>query len=492
MMEAKPSPDGSEEASFDPTNWEKFRALAHQMVDDMIDYTQGIPNRPVWLPMPQAVRETFSDGIPFEPLGEEEAYAQFLQNVMPYTNGNVHPRFLGWVQGTGTPLGAMADMLAAMINPHMAGFNQAPALAEHQVLRWFAELMEWPIDASGLLVSGGSVANLIGMTVARNSKARGIREEGLQSERPRLICYCSSETHSWINRTVEVLGLGQQSLHKIPVDENYRMVLPDLSQAIEDDKAQGRRPFCVVASAGTVNTGATDDLENIAEICRANDLWFHVDGAFGALAKLAPSYRHLVIGIEQADSLAFDLHKWGYLPYEIGCILIRDGKLHEDALQLGGKYLKPADRGVMAGGIPFAQRGLELTRGFKALKAWMSLKAYGVEKLSLLIEQNIRQAQGLAKLIEANEDLQLLAPVPLNVLCFRFARSKKDLNALNRELLFRMQEAGAFVVSSTELHGDFALRAAIVNHRTTSSNLEDLLHETIRIGREIDEDPAFG
>ncbi|HYS04194.1 MAG TPA: pyridoxal-dependent decarboxylase [Candidatus Dormibacteraeota bacterium] len=476
------------ERTLDPDDWDEFRDLAHRMVDDTLAHLATLRERPAWRPMPDAVRASFGGPVPLEGEGAGAAYREFVERVLPYPSGNLHPRFWGWVQGTGTPLAALAEMLAAALNPHLAGFNQAPALVEHQVLGWLAELMGMP-GASGVLVGGGSMANLLGLAVGRHARAGfDVREEGLQGGRPRLMLYGSVETHGWAKKAAEVLGLGNKSFRRIPVDADYRIDTAALRTAVKDDRNAGRRPFCVIGTAGTVNTGAIDDLSSLASFCRSEDLWFHVDGAFGALARLPESLRPLVSGLEQADSLAFDLHKWMYLPFEAACVLVRDKAAHRDAFSVSASYLAETTRGVVAGGLPFAERGIDLTRSFRALKVWMSLKAHGVNAFARLIEQNVEQARHLAALVETHPDLELLAPVPLNVVCFRYAPSglpEQRRNAVNEEILLRIQEEGVAVPSGTVLAGRYAIRVANVNHRSRREDFDLLVSAVARIGAEV-------
>lgn len=480
-------PAGTEE-TLDPADWGAFATLAGRMVADTLEHLATLREQPAWRQMPDEVRAAFGAPVPWEGVGEENAYAEFVRCVRPYTNGNLHPRFFGWVQGNGTPLAMMADMLASAINAHLAGFDQAPAEVEHEVLRWLAELMGMP-GASGLLVNGGTMANTLGLAVARHARAGfDVREEGLQGGHPRMTFYGSGETHGWAKKAGEFLGLGNRSFRRIPVGADYRIDLAVLREAVRSDRGQGNNPFCVVATAGTVNTGAIDPLEALADFCGEEGLWFHVDGAFGAMAYLSERLRSQLAGMERADSIGFDLHKWGYLPFECACVLIRDPELHRAAFSVSGAYLARTARGVIAGGLPFAERGLELTRGFKALKVWMSLRAHGVSKLARLIEQNVDQSAYLADLVQAHPELELLAPVPLNVVCYRFTAAgaaEADLNAINAEILLRLQEAGIAVPSSTMLAGRFAIRAANVNHRTRRADLALLVSETVRIGREV-------
>jgi aromatic-L-amino-acid decarboxylase len=478
--------------TLDPADWPAFRRLAHRMVDDMLTHLASLHEQPAWREMPSEVRDSFHAPVPRLGAGDEAAYAAFVERVMPYTVGNHHPRFWGWVQGQGTPLGMMADMLAAGINPHMAGFNQAPALVEHEVIRWMAELLGMPAGTSGLLVSGGTMASTLGLAVARHAGAQragfDIREDGLQGQQPRLVFYGSTETHNWARKAAELLGLGHSAFRRVPVDADYRIDVEALARMLRDDRAAGRFPFCVIGTAGTVNTGATDDLATLADLCEREQLWFHVDGAFGALAYLSPALRPIVAGLERADSIGFDLHKWGSLPFECACVLVRDPAMHRAAFASTASYIAPAERGVIAGGLPFAERGLELTRGFKALKVWMSLSAHGSDALAAVIEQNVRQAHDLARRVMAHAELELLAPVPLNVVCFRFVApglSDARLNAVNEEILLRLQERGIAVPSGTVLGGRYAIRVANVNHRSLEADFGELIEAVVAIGREL-------
>jgi glutamate/tyrosine decarboxylase-like PLP-dependent enzyme len=294
--------------------------------------------------------------------------------------------------------------------------------------------------------------------------------------------------HSSLQKTVELIGLGSRALRKIPVNSEYQIDIPALKDAIRADRAAGLRPFCIVGNAGTVNTGAMDDLEALAEISRGEGLWLHVDGAFGALARLAPDLRSLVSGMEKADSLAFDLHKWMYMPFEVGCVLVRREEDHRRAFSLTPDYLTHAERGLAAGTRWFSDYGIQLTRGFRALKVWMSIKEHGIDKYGRLIRQNVEQARYLAGLVDASPVLERLAPVPLNIVCFRYRAAgygPGELNGLNQELLMRLHESGIAAPSSTTLGGKYTLRAAITNHRSRREDFDTMVQAVERIGNEL-------
>ncbi len=478
-----------QEENLDPQDWQSLRSLGHQMLDDMLDYLENVRERPVWQPMPETVRELFKQPLPLEPEGAEQAYRQFQETVLPYSMGNTHPRFWGWVMGNGTVLGVLADMLAAGLNPNMGGGDHAPVQVEQQVIDWCKQMFAFPAEASGLLVSGGSMANLVGLAVARYARAEiDIRQQGVAAAPRRMTLYGSKEMHSSLQKAVELLGLGNEALRRIPVNERFEIDVPALAQAIANDRADGFLPICVIGNAGTVNTGAIDDLEALAELCVAENLWFHVDGAFGALAALSPNLKARVKGIQRADSLAFDLHKWMYLPFEAGCVLVQDAETHRRAFSLTPDYLAHGQRGLAGGSVWFSDYGIQLTRGFRALKVWMSLKEHGARKFGRLIQQNVDQAIYLGELVDAAPELERLAPVTLNIVCFRFTVPGMDeaaLNAFNQELLIRLHESGIAAPSYTTLNGHYALRAAITNHRSRREDFDMLVEAVIRLGRQL-------
>src|SRR5213592_3044356 len=352
---------------------EHFRRMGHALVDLVTDHFAGIRERPVFRPMQPAERATLMQ----EALGEagarpEVIIERFRTAVLPHAMGNGHPRFFGWVNSPPAPIGVLADFLAAAMNPSCAGGDHAAIYVERAAVRWLMELIGFPTEGSmGLLVSGGSVATLTGLAAARHWAAAqdgwSVRNEGLQHGRRPFVLYTSEQGHSCIEKTAELLGLGTDAIHAVPVDEQFRMRVPDLASAIAAHRAAGKRPFCVAASAGTVGTGAIDPLAELAGLCGAERLWLHVDGAYGAVAAVGA-------GLERADSVALDPHKWLSVPVECGAVLVRDGELLRQAFSLVPAYLRTEpDRGF--GGLPwFSEYGVQQTRGFRALKLWMTLQ----------------------------------------------------------------------------------------------------------------------
>lgn len=475
----------------DPADWEAYRALAHRMLDESLDYLRDVADRPAWTAMPAAVRaELAGEPLPRAGVGDARAYEDFLRLVRPYPNGNIHPRFWGWVMGTGTPQAAMADFLASVMNPNVGGLEQAPVLVERQVIRWCAELMGFPSDAGGILVSGGTMANVLGLAVARQERAGfDVRAEGQAGTHPRLLVYASSEVHGWLKKACEFLGLGSASFRRVPVRDDFTVDVPAMAALIAADRAAGHRPCCIIGTAGTVQTGATDDLDALADLAAREGCWFHVDGAFGAMAALAPSLRPLLRGMERADSLAFDLHKWGYLPFDIAVLLVREDAALVRTFSMEAAYLASGSRGLMAEtGIFFADRGIELTRGFRALKAWMQFRAAGTDRLGAHIARNVAQARHLETLVRNEPSLELLAPVPLNLVNFRYVapgRGDTALDDLNRTILAELQERGIAVPSGTTIRGRFAIRVAITNHRSTDADFEALVAAVVTLGRQL-------
>ena len=482
-------PLSKKEVTLDPTDWEEFRRLGHKMIDDMVDDLTSLADSPTWQQMPKEINKTLTmERLPRSPQGAEKAYGEFLTNILPYRLGNTTPRFYGWVMGPGVPLASLADMLASNMNPNCAGANQSSHVVELQVVEWMKEALGYDPAASGLLASGGSMANLIGLNVGRFAKCGfDVRKEGLAGG-PRLTFYGSTETHSWAVKASELMGLGNSGFRTVPVDANFRVGVEALRAKIKKDRAAGMKPFAIIANVGTVNTGAVDDINALADICAEEDLWLHADGAFGALAAISPNLKARVAGLERVDSVGFDLHKWMYLPFEIACILIKDPVAHKGAFATHAAYLKTAERGPVAGPLTFSESGYELSRGFKALKAWMCLKAYGITPFAEAIEMNVSQAEHLTSLVEEADDLDLMAPTSLNIVCFRYkptGLSDEVLNAVNEETLLRIHEQGLAVPSSTIIDGKYVIRVAIVSHRTKFQDLTDLAEDVQRIGAEV-------
>lgn len=477
------------EETLDPQDWQAFAEVGQQMLRDMVAYLETVREHPVWQPMSADARQALQAPLPTAEQSVQAVYEEFSQHILPYPFGNLHPRFWGLVVGTGTPLGMLAEMLAGGMNAPSSLGDHAAIWVEMQVINWCKEMLGYPAEANGLLVSGTSAAHLMGLAIARNTRLPfDVREKGLWGEQRPFTIYGSSEMHGSVQRAVEILGIGNQNLRRVPVNERDEMDIALLRQILEADLAAGLRPICIIGNAGTVNTGAIDPLDALADIALEYNLWFHIDGAFGALAYLSPQIRLRLKGLQRADSLAFDLHKWFYLPYDIGCLLVRDGDAQRQTFSLHMDYVEEESRGWAVGPMWYIDYGLQVSRGFRALKAWLAFKVYGMDKLGRLINQNIEQAHYLAQRILQSPQLELLMPVSLNVVCFRFAVPDWDddrLNSFNEELLLRLQESGIALPTSTIVRGRYAIRCAITNHRSRREDFDILLSEVIQIGEEM-------
>jgi len=475
--------------TLDPQDWGEMRALGYRMIDDAVSYLENVRERPVWQQVPDEIAEHFKDPAPDKPSSPDAVYQQFLEDVFPYPMGNIHPRFWGWYMGNGTVFGAFAEMMATIMNPNLAGGNHVANLVEEQVINWIKAMLGFPVDASGLLVSGGSMANFIGLSIARNTLAGfDVRENGLQDCTQRMTVYASTEIHSSNQKAIEILGFGSKNFRKVPVNADYTINLKALKARIKDDRTNGYLPVCVIASAGTINTGAIDDLDAVADLCDQEKIWFHIDGAIGAVAVLADNVKPLLTGIERADSIALDLHKWMHMPFEVGCVLVRSEISHRNAFSLTPEYLEHESRGLAAGHLWFSDYGLQLSRQFRALKVWMSIKEHGLERFGRMIARNVDQANYFGKLVENDSEMELLAPIGLDIVCFRYNPSgleDNELSQLNKEILMQLQEQGIAAPSYTTLNGRYCLRIGISNHRSTWDDFDVLAREVVKLGREL-------
>ena len=478
--------DELDDLSLDPDDWKATRAMGHRMLDDLFDDLERVRSRPVWQRLPDSAKKSLCVPVPRGPQSLESVYEEFRENVEPYALGNRHPKFWGWVIGGGTPVGVLGDMLASAMNTNAGGFEQSSAYVEKQVVDWFKSVFSFPPESTGLLVTSGSAANLTGLTVGRDAILGTSVEHGIAGRQA--LVYTSEQVHNSVEKAMGVLGLGRSALRKIRTNPDFSMDTGHLREQIAADRAAGATPIVVVATAGTVATGAIDDLSTIADICAEEKLWLHVDGAFGAMAALSDKLRPLVEGMDRADSIAFDLHKWFSVNYDAGCVLVRDPEAHMKSFAIPASYLAALPGGVAVGGYLFSDLGVDLSRGFRSLKVWMSIKAYGFDRYAQMIEKNVAQAAYLASLVESARELELVAPVPLNVVCFRYVSpglSAEQLDGVNQNILVRLQEDGLAVPSGVRIAGKFALRVANVNHRSRRSDFDALVSDVVRIGGEL-------
>lgn len=467
--------------TLDPESWGDLRAQGHRMLDDMFDYIANVRERPVWAPIPDDVRARFRAELPRRPSDLAEVYREFSDNVVPYATGNVHPGFMGWVHGGGSAVGMLAEMLAAGLNANLGGRDHIPIEVERQIVEWTRAMFGFPQGASGIFVTGTSMANLLAVLVARTAAlGQTARQHGIGSEGALLTAYTSKAAHGCISKAMDIAGLGRDALRMIGIDQCHRLDVAALRRQIAADREAGLKPFLVVASAGTVDIGAIDDLVALSELCREEKLWFHVDGAYGALGILSPALASRLAGIEHADSIALDFHKWGQVPYDAGFLLVRDGQQHRDAFAAPAAYLRRETRGLAAGSSWPCDLGPDLSRGFRALKTWFTLKTFGTERLGAVIARTCALARYLEMRISAEPRLELLAPVQLNIVCFRYRAA--DANKVNGDIVVDLQESGIAAPSTTILDGQLAIRAAIVNHRTDTVDIDALISAVLEFG----------
>jgi aromatic-L-amino-acid decarboxylase len=467
--------------TLDPQNWDEIRAQGHRMLDDMLDYAANVRERPVWQPIPDDVRARFRAELPRQPAHLGEVYREFTDFIVPYATGNVHPGFMGWVHGGGTAVGMLAEMLAAGLNANLGGRDHIPIEVERQIVEWTRQMFGFPIGASGIFVTGTSMANLMAVLVARTAAlGRSVRQHGVGDEGARLAAYTSTAAHGCISKAMDIAGFGSDALRCIEVDRSHRIDVAALRERIIQDRKAGLKPFLVVGSAGTVDIGAIDDLKALSALCREQQLWFHVDGAYGALGILSPALAPRLAGLEDADSIALDFHKWGQVPYDAGFLMVRDGDRHRDTFAAPAAYLRRETRGLAAGTSWPCDLGPDLSRSFRALKTWFTLKTYGTEKLGAVITRTCALAAYLETRILAEPRLELLAPVQLNIVCFRYRAA--DANKVNGDIVIDIQESGIAAPSTTILDGQLAIRAAIVNHRTDACDIDALISAVLEFG----------
>jgi aromatic-L-amino-acid decarboxylase len=475
------------EATLDPEDWEEIRTLGHHMIDDMLDYTKNIRSQPTRNPTKKALEEIHTP-LTEDGEGEEQVYEVFRRSILPYTVPLTSPRFWGIVAGQGSPYGMLVEMLRAGMNGAQE-FSHAEAEVNAQVIDWIKEMLGFPKASGGVLVSGGSEANFTGLAVARNAMSKiDVKTKGVQSLDQKMVLYCGDETHECLERSVELLGFGNEALRRVPTDEHFRIDVERLKDSISEDREQGLHPFCIIGCAGTTNTGSFDDLTALADIAREQKMWFHIDGAFGAWVKISRTHHPLAEGMERADSLAVDMHKWMNMPYAIGCTLVKDRRAHLSTFVYGheAEYLRSAfDLSEDKLGNPH-NLALPLSRNFSSLKAYMLLRAFGRKRYQDLVQQNLDQAAYLARSIEEDEEMELTAPVASNVVCFRYSRpnqSERQLQKLNKRIIQHLDEDHYLMISDTTIKGKYTLRACIVNHRTRQQDLDFMIREIKRFGR---------
>ncbi len=467
--------------TLDPKDWDDIRALGHRMLDDMIDYAADIRQRPVWQPIPDEARARFHAALPRQASDLGEVYREFTDFILPYATGNVHPGFMGWVHGGGTAVGMLAEMLAAGLNANLGGRDHMPIEVERQIVAWTRRMFGFPDGASGIFVTGTSMANLMAVLVARTTAlGRSVRQHGLGDGGALLTAYTSKAAHGCIAKAMDIAGFGSDALRSIGVDRSHRIDVGALREQIALDRGAGLKPFLVVGSAGTVDIGAIDDLAALSALCREEGLWFHVDGAFGALGILSPELAPRLAGIESADSIALDFHKWGQVPYDAGFLLVRDGDRHRDAFAAPAAYLRRETRGLAANSPWPCDLGPDLSRGFRALKTWFTLKTYGTERAGRRHRANLRACpiSGDADSGRAAAGTDGAGAAQYRLLSL----SRRGRQRVNGDIVMDIQEFGIAAPSTTLLDGELAIRAAIVNHRTGAGDIDALISAVLEFG----------
>jgi glutamate/tyrosine decarboxylase-like PLP-dependent enzyme len=489
-------------ASLDPT-LEQIVAMAGAAVQAMQDYLRALPDLPIVSgASSEALKKELPQHLPVEGQDFRQLLELISQVVFPASRHNGHPRFFGYVASPGSAATALADLLASTLNPTVNAWRSAPGPTEIErlTIRWIKEAIGYSAEADGLFVSGGSMANFSALAAARAAKAPvAVTSLGCQAlDRPMRI-YMSEEAHYSNSKAAGLLGIGHDNVRAVGVNDRFKLDPQALKRQIREDIDRGYLPFCVVASAGTTNTGACDRIDELADVAREYGLWLHVDGCYGGFATLAPSRRALFRGLDRADSVALDPHKWLYVPVDCGCVLYRDPAEARRAFGHEAEYIRvfghQADEAYV-----FWDYGPELTRRFRALKVWMMLSHVGIRALGEAIEANCRCAEYLAELVSQSADMEMLAPVELSIFCFRYmpeaskaAYAKadghqqqvmdKELNAHNERILTEVQRGGSSYLSNANIAGRFALRGCVLNYRTTPKDMEILLEDVRRAAK---------
>lgn len=450
----------------DPEDWQQYRVEMHAILDRCIERMESARDLP-WIPKPEDLFDRMRLDSSEQGAGIGATFGHLTDDIMPYATGNTHPRFFGWVHGTGLPVSVGAELVAATMNSNCGGRDHGAVDVERAVLDWLLRIAGMPENASGILTTGTSQATILALATARRRLfGVDVKQTGIAGLPP-VVVYVREGTHSCINEAMDVLGHGRASVRIVPTDMQSRMDVDALARMVTQDVAAGRRPMAVIATAGTVDMGLYDPIDRLADFCESRDLWLHVDGAFGFWIVLADApWSALGAGIGRANSIACDFHKWMSVPYDCGACMIHDETLHLETFASRAPYLQSQESGLAGGELWFCDYGFDLSRGFRALKVWTALKAIGVEAFGAAVTDNCRQAARMADLVEASDVLRLARPVVSNLCCFSVARGCVE------DIAARLQISGDAVFSTTIIDGEPCLRAAIVNHRTTMSDIE--------------------
>lgn len=465
----------------------RFARTLARVQDIAVAYLRELPHREAFRrPPDEVVRRFEAASLPEHGVSADTILADLERDVLPYSLGIGHPRWWGYLRASPSPMGMAADLLAATMNDNCSGSAQIATYVEMTVVRWLAELVGFPRDAGGILLSGGSAANFVALAAMREAKLPGTRQRGLRGLDRAPVIYVTAETHSCIRRAVDLLGFGSNVLRLLPTDPAFRMDPAALAAAAREDDEAGRLPLAVVATAGTVNTGAVDLLARIRNVARAEGLWFHVDGAYGAVGAALPELAAQYEGMADADSLTVDPHKWLYVPYEAGGVLVKDRNALTRAFATKADYLDVADTDYFSGPLWFHQQGPQLSRAFRALKVWAVMREIGLEGYRQLWRHDLATAAELRRLVAAHPRLELVGPSDLSIVCFRYVPRRGDANQLNRRLVDRIQQDGRIFVSATTVGGVACLRAAILNFRSGPGDVRQAVDVVADLGGRLE------
>lgn len=466
----------------------EFRAMAQAAVDRIAAYFQDLGKEAIVRPTTSAaLRDALEEPLPQEGASFASILEELEATVFRYSRHNAHPGFFGYISSPGTPVNAVGSLIQSALNINVTCWRSAPAGTEmeHVTIGWLKQLLGMPADAGGLFTSGGSMANFAGLAAARSAKAPGnVVQDGLAAAGTRMCAYVSTEGHFSVAKAAGMLGLGERNVRQVRTNGRLQIDLADLERLVREDRAAGAIPFCVVANAGTTATGAVDPIAALADFAAREGLWLHVDAAYGGMAALAPSARHLLEGIGRADSVALDPHKWMYLPMGCGCVLYRDPAAARAAFSHSAEYTRTIGL-EQDEAFAFWDYGPELSRPFRALEVWLLLKYVGARFLGDAIDRNIRCARLLEKLVEESPDLEMLAPVELSVFCFRYKSGQGHLNQLNERILLDLQRGGRTYLSNATVNGRFGLRGCVLNYRTTEEDIQRVLEDVRAAGQRI-------
>jgi aromatic-L-amino-acid decarboxylase len=469
---------------------DEIRRIGNRVVELIAKHLTGIPERPVFAPFPpELARRHLESAVPEAPHEADEILDAFEREIEPYPFGNGHPRFYGWVNSPPEVLAIFAEALAAAMNPSCAGGNHAAVYVEREVINWFRQLLGFPPSAMGLLVSGGSMAALTALMAARHARCGfDVRSKGVRGAAAPLVFYRSAEAHGCHQKAIEAMGIGSENLRMVPRDRSLRLAPAALEKAVQEDRERGSIPIAAIATAGTVNTGAIDPLDEIADVCRRQNIWLHVDAAYGGPAILAAEYQTELAAISRADSVALDPHKWMYVPVEAGLVLVRNAADLRAAFSLVPPYLQTDGSAEGVAGLPwFSEYGFQQTRGFRALKVWMAIQHHGLSGYGAAIARDIRLARRLAAALRDHGGFEVFEPQSLSIVCFRYVPEcpSQGINELNKALLERLQLGGKAFLSSTVIDDVFWLRACIVNPRAQEDDIDSLPGLVAQLGNAV-------